>query len=139
MALPTEIELEVVSPDRKLFAGAVKEVQAPAETGYLGVLPGHAPLLSALGSGVLAFTEANGKQRYIAVHEGVMEVLPDRVRVLAADAEWSDRVDVEKARVELERAMDTLARHDIENNIEQAQRAVAAAKARLDAYERARR
>jgi len=139
MALPKELRLEVVSPARKLFAGEVASVQAPASTGYLGVLPGHAPLLTSLGSGVLAFTDTAGKKRYIAVHEGVMEVLPDRVRVLASDAEWSDQVDVEKARVQLERAMDVLRKHDEETSIDQAQAAVAAAKARLDAYERARR
>lgn len=136
MALPNKLDLEVVSPDRKLFTGDVEAVQVPAANGYLGVLPGHAPLLSALGSGVLTLTEIGGRKRYIAVHEGVMEVLPDRVRVLASDAEWSDQVNVEKARTELERAKDLLRRHDIENHVDQAQAAVAAAKARLDAHER---
>jgi F-type H+-transporting ATPase subunit epsilon len=132
-----KLRLEVAAPDRRLIDEDVDEVQAPAADGYMGVLPGHAPLLTQLGSGVLSFTQ-DGSGRYIAIHDGVMEVLPDRVRVLASSAAWADEVDVEKAREELSRAMKNLAQRNRENNIEQAQAAVAQARAQLEAYERGR-
>ena len=129
------LRLEVAAPDRQLIDEEVDEVQAPAADGYMGVLPGHAPLLTQLGSGVLAFKQ-DGEDRYIAVHDGIMEVLPDRVRVLASSAAWADEVDVEKAREELNRAMKNLAQRNRENHVEQAQAAVAQARAQLEAHER---
>ena len=132
-----KLRLEVAAPDRQLLDEDVDEVQAPAADGYLGVLPGHAPLLTQLGSGVLSFKQSSG-ERYIAIHEGIMEVLPDRVRVLTTSAAWANEVDVERAREELARATETLTSQKRDNNVEQAQAAVAQARAQLEAYERGR-
>ena len=132
-----KLRLEVAAPDRQLLNEDVDEVQAPASDGYLGILPGHAPLLTQLGSGVLSFKQ-DGRERYIAIHEGIMEVLPDRVRVLTSSAAWANEVDVERAREQLRRAMDTLTRQERDNNLEQAQAAVAQARAQLEAHERGR-
>ena len=132
-----KLRLEVAAPDRQLLDEDVDEVQAPALDGYMGVLPGHAPLLTQLGSGVLSFKQ-DSRARYLAVHEGVMEVLPDRVRVLASSAAWADEVDVERAREELARAMGLLAQGNRESSIEQAQAAVAQARAQLEAHQRGR-
>ena len=133
-----KIRLEVAAPDRLLIDELVDEVQAPASDGYLGVLPGHAALLTQLGSGVLTFRQGD-RSRYLAVHEGLMEVLPDRVRVLASSASWADEVDVERARMELERAMQSLSERAQGEDLDQAQAAVAAARARLEADARSRR
>jgi F-type H+-transporting ATPase subunit epsilon len=92
------IELEVVTPERELVKEQVTEAQIPAKSGYIGVLPGHAPLLSLLGSGVLSYTPQSGPKRAMAVHRGFVEVLPDHIRVLANLAEFSDEIDLEKAR-----------------------------------------
>jgi F-type H+-transporting ATPase subunit epsilon len=135
--MASKLRLEIVAPDRRLLDDEVDEVQAPAADGYMGVLPGHAPLLTQLGSGVLTFRQ-EGRERYVAIHGGIMEVLPERVRVLAAAAAWADEIDVERARAELSQAMDLLAERNRENNIEQAQAAVAQARAQLEAYERNR-
>lgn len=132
-----KLRLEVAAPDRRLLDEEVDEVQAPAADGYLGVLPGHAALLTQLGSGVLSFSQ-DGRSRYIAIHDGVMEVLPDRVRVLATSAAWADEVDVERAREQLSRAMGLLANGNRDSNIEQAQAAVAQARAQLEAHGRGR-
>ena len=132
-----KIRLQVAAPDRQLLDEDVDELQAPAADGYMGVLPGHAPLLTQLGSGVLSFKQ-DGRSRYLAIHGGVMEVLPDRVRVLASSAAWAEEVDVERARDELARAMESLAERTRESNVEQAQAAVAQARSRLEAYERSR-
>ena len=82
---PALIELEVATPERELVREPVSEIQIPALEGYLGVLPGHAPLVSLLGSGAL-------------------EVLPDRVRVLADVAERGTAIDLAQARAQLAEA-----------------------------------
>ena len=132
-----KLRLQVAAPDRQLIDEDVDEVQAPAADGYMGVLPGHAPLLTELGSGVLSFKQ-DGRARYLAIHGGIMEVLPDRVRVLASSAAWADEIDVERAREELSRATGLLAQTARETSIEQAQAAVAQARAQLEAYQRNR-
>lgn len=92
------MELEVVTPERQLVKEMVRDAQIPAKAGYFGVLPGHAPLLSLLGSGVLSYTPEGGGCRAMAVHRGFVEVLPDHIRVLANLAEFSEEIDIEKAR-----------------------------------------
>jgi len=132
-----KLRLQVVAPDRQLVDADVDELQAPAADGYMGVLPGHAPLLTQLGSGVLAFSQ-DGAERYIAIHDGIMEVLPHRVRVLASSASWASEIDVEKAREELARATKALSERSLNNHVDQAQAAVAQARAQLEAHERER-
>ena len=83
------LALEVVTPERLLVREEVATVQAPAKNGYLGVLPGHAPLLAELGTGALYY-EGGGRRHYVAVHGGFLEVLQDRVRVLADTAERAE-------------------------------------------------
>ncbi len=102
-----EIELEVATPERLLVHERVDEVQIPAKSGYLGVLPGHAPLLAELGTGFLWYV-SGGRRRYLAVHGGFLEVLPDKVRLLALAAEKAEEIDVERARKALQRAQDQL-------------------------------
>ena len=131
--MPDSIHLVVASPERKLVDQAVDSLQAPAVDGSMGVLPGHAALLTELGCGVLTF-ESSKRRRYIVLQAGLMEVLPDKVRVLATLAEWADEVDIEREKVELQRAMDLLEEHDLEVDVEKAQAAVALAQAKMAAY-----
>ena len=102
-----EIELEVATPERLLVQEQVDEVQIPAKNGYLGVLPGHAPLLAELSTGFLWYV-SGGRRRYLAIHGGFLEVLPDKVRVLADAAERAEEIDVERARKALQRAQEEL-------------------------------
>ncbi len=106
------IELEVVTPERQLVKEAVTEAQIPAKAGYIGVLPGHAPLLSLLGSGVLSYTPESGSRKVLMVHRGFVEVLPDHIRVLADVAERAEEIDLEKARVAAKTACDHLLIND---------------------------
>ena len=131
-----EIKLEVAVPERLLISEQVDEVQIPALGGSMGVLPGHAPLISQLGAGVLSY-RLDGRTRYMALHGGVMEVLPAHTRVLADSAEWADEIDVKRAEESRRRANDLLQRHDMEIDVERASRAIARAQARLTATERA--
>jgi F-type H+-transporting ATPase subunit epsilon len=78
--------LEVATPERLVMRENVSEAQIPAKDGYVGILPGHAALLSELGAGVLSYT-ADGRQRSFRVQGGWLEVSNDRARVLADSAE----------------------------------------------------
>jgi F-type H+-transporting ATPase subunit epsilon len=106
------IELEVVTPERELVKEQVTEAQIPAKSGYIGVLPGHAPLLSLLGSGVLSYMTQSGSRKAMAIYRGFVEVLPDHIRVLADLAEFSDEIDLEKARAALKTAAERLTLND---------------------------
>ena len=96
MALPTSLELQIVTPDRMLVQEQVDEVEIPGVDGYFGVLPGHTPLLAALSVGELWFRKGQEKT-YLAIACGFAEVLPDRVTILAQLAERAEDIDVERA------------------------------------------
>jgi F-type H+-transporting ATPase subunit epsilon len=97
------LQLELVTPQRKLLSEDVDEVRVPGVLGELGVLPGHTPLLTALGTGPLSYTQGSREFR-LAIQGGFAEVLPDRVTVLARVAEQPDEIDVQAARSELAEA-----------------------------------
>lgn len=98
------MQLQLVSPERMLVDEDVEEVQIPGLNGYMGVLPGHAPLLSELmPGGVLTYKSAAGR-KVLAVFGGFVEVQSDRVRVLVDAAERQDEIDVEEARAQLSKA-----------------------------------
>ena len=81
------IELEIVTPERQVVKDHVTEVQIPGRNGYLGILPGHAPLISELAIGEITYTTAAGASERLFVAWGFVEVLPERVTVLAQTAE----------------------------------------------------
>jgi F-type H+-transporting ATPase subunit epsilon len=109
--LPDSLQLEVVTPERQLIAESVSEVQLPAQGGYLGILPGHAPLITELGMGELSYRRG-GETYYATVIHGFAEVLPDRVIVLAERAERAEEVDVKRAHAARERAEKLLAQRE---------------------------
>jgi F-type H+-transporting ATPase subunit epsilon len=95
------ILFELVSPERVLVSEQVTEVQIPAREGFIGVLPGHAPLLAELmAGGVLTYMSA-GTRKVIALFGGFAEILPDRVRILADAAERKEEIDLATAQAEL--------------------------------------
>ena len=103
MALPTSIELQIVTPDRMLVHEKVDEVEIPGVDGYFGVLPGHTPLLAALSVGELWYRKGQEKT-HLAIAYGFAEVLPDRVTILAQLAERAEDIDVERAEAARTRA-----------------------------------
>jgi F-type H+-transporting ATPase subunit epsilon len=107
--LPEKIDLEVVTPQRLVLRADVESVELPGRDGYLGVLPGHAPLLTELGIGVLTY-RTNGQAHLLTVMEGFSEVLPDRVIVLAEVSERAVEIDVERCRAALQRAQELVAK-----------------------------
>jgi F-type H+-transporting ATPase subunit epsilon len=130
--MPGELQLEVVTPERLLVREEVHAVQLPAKNGYLGILPGHAPLLAELGTGFMHF-ESDSRRWYLAVHGGFLEVLADHVRVLANAAERAEEIDVERAKAGMKRAQELVFNPSLGVDPAFALDAMARAQARLDA------
>jgi len=107
-SLPTKLTLEIVTPDRALVTEQVDEVQVPGSEGYFGVLPGHAPLLSSLLVGELWYRIGQDKH-YLAIAFGFVEVLPDKVTVLARIAERENDIDMDRAKAAMKRAEERIA------------------------------
>ena len=102
------IRVEIVTPDRKLFSGDVDMVTLPGSAGQMGILRGHAPLLSTLDIGEIVLHKGADTQ-YIAVSGGVAEVRPDKVTILADTAESSHEIDEQRAEEAMQRAKQSLA------------------------------
>jgi F-type H+-transporting ATPase subunit epsilon len=124
-------KLEIVTPEKRVVDTAAEEVQIPGKNGYLGVLPGHAPLITELAVGEITYRQNSSEQR-LAVAWGFAEVLPDRVTILAEKAERPSEIDVERARNAKERAEQRLASGDPSVDVERALDALHRAEARLD-------
>jgi F-type H+-transporting ATPase subunit epsilon len=106
--------LEVVTPERDVVSEDVDFIELPGRDGYLGILPGHAPLLTELGAGVLTFRRGE-ERRYATAVGGFAEVLANRVIVLAELSELAEEIDVGRARAAQQRALKLL-----EEKVEQA-------------------
>jgi F-type H+-transporting ATPase subunit epsilon len=130
--MPDTFELELVTPERQLIKEQVEEAQIPGKDGYLGVLPGHAALLTELGTGYMYYV-AGGRRRYVSIHGGFAEVLPDRVRLLANASERAEEIDVERARRALERAQREMVDSSLGVDPAVALSAAARAQARIEA------
>jgi F-type H+-transporting ATPase subunit epsilon len=104
------IQLVIVTPVSQLLNEAVTEAQLPGADGYLGVLPGHAPLITELGIGELTYKTASGQTGLLAIMRGFAEVLPERISVLAETAERPEDIDANRAQEALKRAQERLAK-----------------------------
>jgi F-type H+-transporting ATPase subunit epsilon len=130
MALPTHIDLQIVTPDRLIVQEQVDEVEIPGSEGYFGVLPGHTPLLASLAVGELWYRKGQEKT-FLAIAFGFAEVLPDRVTILARLAERAEDIDAERAESARRRAEERLAQPKSDLDYERARVALLKAMARL--------
>ena len=137
MALPTKLALEIVTPDRALVREDVDEVQLPGQEGYFGVLPGHTPLLAMLKVGELWYRIGQEKH-YLSIAGGFVEVLPDRVTVLAQIAERAHEIDVARAEAARQRAQERLAQPARDIDLDRARIALSKSLIRLQVATRAR-
>jgi F-type H+-transporting ATPase subunit epsilon len=103
------IKLEIVTPEKIVVSEEAQIVMAPGVLGEFGVLIGHTPFLTALKTGAMRYTDAQGAEHLVFVSGGFAEALPDRVTVLAESAERRRDIDIERARAALERAQKRLA------------------------------
>ena len=102
MATPT-LRFEIASPDRLVLTDEVEELQVPGKTGYLGILPGHAPMITEVAIGDIAYRKEE-QTFYFAVACGYCEVLLDQVTVLAEKIERAEEIDRRRAQASLQRA-----------------------------------
>ena len=124
-------QLEIVTPEKMIVNAVADEAQIPGKTGCLGILPGHAPLITELAIGEISYRE-NGVHNYLAVAWGFAEVLPDRVTILAQTAERAEEIDVKRAEEARNRAEQRLKKNDLDTDLERASHALDRANARIE-------
>ncbi len=132
-------QFTLVSAERLLYQGPVRQLAAPGVEGELGILPGHSPLLSRLRPGELRITTPDGETEYLYVSGGMLEVQPFGVTVLADTAERAEEIDARAAEAARERAQVALREATSLMDLAQAQRELAEAIARLRTREHAQR
>jgi F-type H+-transporting ATPase subunit epsilon len=124
-------QLEIVTPTRLLVKDAAEEAQIPGLSGYLGILPGHAPLLTELAVGVITY-KASGSTQTLSVAWGFAEVLPDKVTILAEAAERPQEINVARAQQAKDRAEQRLKSNDPQMDYSRAEDALQRAENRLN-------
>jgi len=127
-------QLEIVTPEKLVVKDSAEEVQIPATTGYIGVLPGHAPLITELGAGEISY-RSGGQVHRFATAWGFAEVLPTRVTVLAETVERPEDIDVARAQQTLQQAQDALKSAGSEEEVETQIAKVRRAQARIEVAE----
>src|SRR6202162_5363642 len=128
--MPETFQLEIVTPSRLLVKDAAEEAQIPGLSGYLGILPGHAPLITELAVGVITY-KSNGAAHTLSVAWGFAEVLPDKVTILAEAAERPQEIDVARAEKAKARAEALLKSNDPKVDYARAENALLRAQPRL--------
>jgi F-type H+-transporting ATPase subunit epsilon len=124
--LPESIELVIVTPERQLLRQTVVEVTLPGGDGCLGILPGHAPLITELAIGELTYRAKSASEAgHLAIISGFAEVLGDRVTVLAEIAERPEEIDMARAEEAKKRAEQRLATASSDPNVDWARAAIA--------------
>ncbi len=130
MSIPSHLTLELVTPERSVAVETVDEVEIPGVDGYLGVLPGHTPLLVTLKVGELWYRQGERKT-YLSVAFGFAEILPDRVRVLADTAERAEEIDTGRAEAAATRARERISSSLVDMDFERSQLALLKSTLRL--------
>jgi F-type H+-transporting ATPase subunit epsilon len=124
-------QLEIVTPEKLVVRDTAEEAQIPALNGYIGILPGHAPLITELGAGEISFRSGSQVRRF-ATAWGFAEVLPDKVTVLAETVERAEEIDVSRARQSLVQAEESLKSAQTEEEVSKDLGKVRRAQARIE-------
>jgi F-type H+-transporting ATPase subunit epsilon len=128
-------QLEIVTPEKMVVRDVAEEMQIPGKSGYLGVLPGHAPLITELAVGEITYRNAN-ITHHLAVAWGFAEVLPDKVTILAETAERAEEVDVNRAQAAKQRAETNLTKAATEEEFKKVSGDLQRAETRLEVAEK---
>jgi F-type H+-transporting ATPase subunit epsilon len=128
-------QFEVVTPEKMVVKDVAEEMQIPGKSGYLGILPGHAPLITELAVGEISYRKG-GRTSYLAVAWGFAEVLPDKVTILAETAERPAEIDVKRAQESKRRAEEALKSGKTEADFTHAEDALRRAETRLEVAEK---
>lgn len=131
MAADNLFELEIITPDRVFYTGQAKMLELNTINGQVGIYKHHVPLTTILEPGIVTITEADGIKK-AAIHAGFMEILGEKITVLAEVAEWPDEIDrhrAEEAKIRAERRLST---NDANMNLTRAEMALHKALVRLE-------
>ena len=131
------MELEIITAEQQVYSDAVDMVVAPGLEGQLGILPHHAPLMTALQPGEILIRK-DGDDSFLAVSGGFMEVMGNRVTILADTCERSDEIDEQRAQEAIERAQERMASQESDVQLEQAMASLRRAQVRLNVARRRR-
>lgn len=129
------LQLEIVTPEKMVVKDTAQEVQIPGKSGYLGILPGHAPLITELAIGEIVYKNASGTKT-LAVAWGFAEVLPDKVTILAETAERPEEINVKRAQDAKARAEQQLKAGGPDLNYGHAEAALQKAETRIQVAEK---
>jgi F-type H+-transporting ATPase subunit epsilon len=125
------LHLQIITPDKKLVEEDTDQVQIPGKSGYLGILPGHAPLITELMIGEISYN-VRGTMQYIAVAWGFAEVLADGVTILADTAERAEDINVQRAEQAKAKAQELLRNPTPDMDYDEVNHALRRAEVRLD-------
>ena len=128
-------QIEIVTPEKMVVKDVAEEMQIPGKNGYLGILPGHAPLITELAVGEISYRKG-GTRHYLSVAWGFAEVLPDKVTILAETAERPDEINVGRAQEAKRRAEEEFRTAQKEEDFTHAEAALKRAETRLDVAQR---
>ncbi len=128
-------QLEIVTPEKMVVRDVAEEMQIPGKNGFLGILPGHAPLITELAVGEISYRN-KGETHFLAVAWGFAEVLPDKVTILAETAERSKEIDTKRAEQAKQRAEQRLKSGSTDVDYKRAESALQRAETRIDVAQR---
>lgn len=124
-------ELEIVTPEKLVVKDVAEEAQIPGKNGYLGILPGHAPLITELAVGEITY-RVGAMEKHVSVAWGFAEVLPTKVTILAETAERPEEIDVNRAEKAKQRAEEELRSGAPDLNYDAVQAALERAETRIE-------
>ena len=132
------MSVEIITAEQRVFSGDVDVLVAPGIDGELGILPHHAPLMTAIQPGEI-MVRVDGQESFMAVTGGFLEVMGNHVTILADAAERSEDIDEERAKKAMEEAKERLSRRTADVDLERAVASVRRAETRLRVAQRRRR
>ena len=131
MAADKYFELEIICPDRMFFQGKATMIELNTTEGFVGIYKRHIPMTMILEPGLVYIKDEEG-QRVAALHEGFIEILPEKISIMAEIAEWPEEVDLDRAKAALSRARERITNPGPDTDVARARRAWARAAARIE-------
>lgn len=127
-------ELNIIAPERVFYQGKASMIELTTSEGEVGIYKNHIPMTMLIVPGVVTITEADGKKK-AAIHSGFMEILQDKITILAEIAEWPEEIDINRAKEAQIRAERRLKMKDPQVNLNRAEIALRKALVRLELKE----
>ena len=128
----SSFELKIIAPDRVFYEGVADMVEMNTTEGEIGILPGHIPMTVIIKPGIITIYETGGEEKKAAIHAGFVEILQDRVTILAEIAEWPGEIEEKRAEAALDRAQARIQEKSASVDMARAEAAMLRALARIN-------